>query len=307
VYGAAISLQNGAINTDDRGISGYAEGEGRSVGVYGESGIARPGKAGTWGSYGGYFRSVISGGDNFGIYAEAANGTNNWAGFFQGDINVMGSGYANYTWVFSDRRFKRDITPLKSVNEKIAKLNGYTYGYRTDEFNDRNFDNNKHIGFIAQELKEVFPELVTEKAGYYAVDYQGMVPVLLEAIKEQQAQMNAQQKQIDELKAGQTTAMRITPPSIPVSLSDNNSIVLNQNVPNPFAESTTITYNITSDFGKAQIIFSTDEGKVIKTVDITAKGPGSLTVFADDLSHGIYTYTLVVDGKTISSYKMIKE
>ncbi|TAE77272.1 MAG: secretion protein Por, partial [Bacteroidetes bacterium] len=57
----------------------------------------------------------------------------------------------------------------------------------------------------------------------------------------------------------------------------------------------------------AQIIFTTTDGKIIKTHDITEKGKGVLNVFADDLSSGVYTYTLVVDGKTIDSKKMMKE
>jgi hypothetical protein len=92
-----------------------------------------------------------------------------------------------------------------------------------------------------------------------------------------------------------------------LQLSNKNRIVLNQNVPNPFAESTEITYNIPESFTKAQLQFSDVNGTLIQTVDITNAGKGSLTVFADDLRHGIYSYRLVVDGKTIDTKKMIKE
>ena len=92
-----------------------------------------------------------------------------------------------------------------------------------------------------------------------------------------------------------------------VKLSDKNVIILDQNVPNPFAESTVISYNITANFSKAQINFVNANGKIIKTHDIVEKGQGQLTVFANDLSSGVYTYTLVVDGKIIDSKRMIKE
>jgi hypothetical protein len=89
--------------------------------------------------------------------------------------------------------------------------------------------------------------------------------------------------------------------------NERNMIVLNQNVPNPFAEHTVITYNIPSKFSKAQIIFTIADGRVIKAFDIKTVGEGSLHVYADDLSNGIYSYTLVVDGKTIDSKNMIKQ
>ncbi|WP_317898133.1 tail fiber domain-containing protein [Aurantibacillus circumpalustris] len=268
------------------------------------------------------YLSVYPNGANIGIYATGElNNTDpdhsaagpDWAAWFDGDVNVVGSCWLNSTtWQFSDKRLKKDIKPLENISEKIKKLNGYTYSFRTEEFKQRGFDNQQHIGFIAQELKEVFPELIKEDAkGFYAVDYQGMIPVLLQAVKEQQIQAEKQQRQMDELKELLQTLIgspsKKTTTSLPVSLSDKNVIVLNQNVPNPFAESTVITYNLPADFTKAQIIFTTNDGMVIKTINITEKGSGSLSVFANDLSHGMYTYTLVIDGKTIDSKKMIKE
>ena len=83
-----------------------------------------------------------------------------------------------------------------------------------------------------------------------------------------------------------------------VEVTDKNVIVLDQNVPNPFAESTTITYNIPTEFNKAQIIISNMNGVVIKSVDLTSKGKGVLNIFASDLTSGIYTYSLIVDGKS---------
>jgi len=90
-----------------------------------------------------------------------------------------------------------------------------------------------------------------------------------------------------------------------VTLSDRNVIVLNQNVPNPFAESTVISYSIPGRYSKAQILFTTAAGSLVKTAEVTGSR-GSLTVYADDLSSGVYTYTLVVDGKPIDSKKMIR-
>ncbi|MCC6372460.1 MAG: tail fiber domain-containing protein [Bacteroidia bacterium] len=253
-------------------------------------------------------------GANIGIYATGrlnnslggeplSNVGRDWAGWFDGDVNINGNGWILTTWTTSDKRFKKEITKLENMSERLKKLNGYSYSFKTDEFKYKNFDSKRHIGFIAQEVKEVFPELVNEDSkGYLAVDYQGMIPVLLQLAKEQQ-------QQIDELKAivYSSQGNNAKPTAIPVNLSDKNVLVLNQNVPNPFAESTVISYNIPSDFTKAQIIFSTSDGKVIKVMEVTEKGSGSLNVFANDLTHGVYSYTLVVDGKTVDTKKMIKE
>ena len=91
-----------------------------------------------------------------------------------------------------------------------------------------------------------------------------------------------------------------------VQLSNKNIVVLDQNVPNPFAEETTINYNLPDDFTRAQIIFMDQSGKLIKAVELTEKGRGTLNVFAQDLSNGIYTYSLIVDGQTMETKKMMK-
>ena len=95
--------------------------------------------------------------------------------------------------------------------------------------------------------------------------------------------------------------------AINVNLSNKNAIVLNQNVPNPFAESTMITYSVPSSVQKAQIHFYDGTGKLINSVDITERGNGQLNVFANDLSSGVYTYSLVADGQVVSTKRMVKE
>src|SRR5262249_2417481 len=134
------------------GSSGSFSGTGINSGIYGKiNNFGAAIDAGVYGSDGGF-------------------GSGYWAGYFDGDINVNGSGICSGSWTGSDRRFKKDILQLKNVTEKIQKLNGYTYNFRSSEFKEKRFDDRTHIGFIAQELKEVFPELVkADKDGFYAV------------------------------------------------------------------------------------------------------------------------------------------
>ncbi len=95
--------------------------------------------------------------------------------------------------------------------------------------------------------------------------------------------------------------------SINVELNNVNAIVLNDAVPNPFAEQTVIGYNIPANFNSAQILFYDSNGQLIKSVDIKTAGKGQLNVFANDLTNGIYSYTLIVDGKIIATKRMIRQ
>ena len=82
---------------------------------------------------------------------------------------------------------------------------------------------------------------------------------------------------------------------------------MNKNVPNPFAEQTNITMELPEEIKYAQIIFHNNEGKLIHNIEIQDRGFSELTVYANDLSTGVYTYTLVTDGKIIASKKMIRQ
>jgi hypothetical protein len=142
--------------------------------------------------------------------------------------------------------------------------------------------------------------------------------------------INVQNSKIDELQNqvnqllttinnccalnGGRTMQSATNPSSPTSikqtdvkLTDAQTIVLEQNVPNPFAEQTAINYSLPDNTVKAQMLFYNAQGKLIQSTELTQKGKGTLNVFASDLSSGIYTYTLVVDGKIIETKKMVKQ
>ncbi|MDE1465104.1 tail fiber domain-containing protein [Spartinivicinus poritis] len=85
---------------------------------------------------------------------------------------------------FSDIRLKQDIQPLQDSLEKINHVNGYRYQWRPDSIQSH-LTGQTEYGVIAQEIQLEFPELVKpDDKGYLRVDYQGLVPVLLESIKE---------------------------------------------------------------------------------------------------------------------------
>ena len=102
----------------------------------------------------------------------------------------------------SDQRLKTNIKPLEKALDKVLTLNGVTYEWRVKEFPQMNFDSDRHVGVLAQELEAVLPEaVVTGNDGYKSVNYSNITPLLIEAVKEQQGIISNQQKEIDELKA----------------------------------------------------------------------------------------------------------
>ena len=107
---------------------------------------------------------------------------------------------------------KKEITTINGALDKVLKLRGVTYYWKNREemaaAKGENPDSlvygygdNLQIGVIAQELEEVLPELVnTDSQGFKSVDYVGIAPVLIEAIKELKAEKDDLQKQVDELR-----------------------------------------------------------------------------------------------------------
>ena len=96
--------------------------------------------------------------------------------------------------ISSDARLKSNIVSLGSTLSKLLQIDGKSYEMKGKQ----------KIGVLAQEIQEVFPELVSEDDNeMLAVNYQGLVPVLINALKEQQSEieiLKQQQAEIDELK-----------------------------------------------------------------------------------------------------------
>ncbi|MCF0049550.1 tail fiber domain-containing protein [Dyadobacter sp. LJ53] len=131
-------------------------------------------------------------------------------------LDVNGDVRATSYITLSDIRLKENISEIKDGLSKITTIKGISYTYNNTiskqvtpllsgetSYDEKIVDtDNKrpHIGFSAQEIKEIFPELVHEdKDGYLGVDYVSLIPVLVEAIKEQQAMINTLKEQVNKL------------------------------------------------------------------------------------------------------------
>ncbi len=126
-------------------------------------------------------------------------------------FTVFGSALASGgNWVNSDARFKQNIQPIGNAMDLISQLEGTTYSMKVAEFPERNFNEGTQYGFIAQNLQEVMPEVVmADEEGYLAVNYDAVVPLLVEGMKEQQDQLVAQKVTIEEQNADLENAQQV--------------------------------------------------------------------------------------------------
>ncbi|MEO8086878.1 MAG: tail fiber domain-containing protein [Bacteroidota bacterium] len=254
----------------------------------------------------------------------AAGGFGDFAGYFNGDLFTTAGFY-----VPSDSTLKENIQDITDPMDILNALNPKSYTFKQQQNESMKFPDGTHYGIFAQNVASVLPFAVKDcvhparldslgNVTHQEIDFLGvnnieLIPFLVAAVKDQQQTINAMQAQLDNCcNAGNRT---INPHhgeeeqgnSVEVELKNANAIILNQNVPNPFAEQTTISFFLTDDVKKAQIFFYDSKGVIIKIVDLNEKGSGQLNVFAADLSSGNYTYTLIADGKLIETKKMVKQ
>jgi len=120
-------------------------------------------------------------------------------------IYTDGAVFANSYATKSDLKQKRNINTYDNALNKILKLRGVSFNWKSTK---NKTDNKKHIGLIAQEVEKIIPELITEdEKGNKAITYSGMVPVMVEAMKEQQKiieklrkELKMQENKNDELQ-----------------------------------------------------------------------------------------------------------
>ncbi|MBL7813867.1 MAG: tail fiber domain-containing protein [Saprospiraceae bacterium] len=102
----------------------------------------------------------------------------------------------------SDSRYKTNITPLSNALENILKMQGVRYDWRVNEFPEWSFSKRRQIGFIAQDLEKIYPELVeTDEKGYKSVDYSKVTAILVEAVKEVKKENDDLKAEVQKLKA----------------------------------------------------------------------------------------------------------
>jgi hypothetical protein len=96
----------------------------------------------------------------------------------------------NIKTLSSDKKLKKNITIIPNALDNLMKIKGVSFDWKNDEFPDKQLPNNKQLGIIAQDVESVYPEIVfTDNEGFKSVNYNGLTPIVIESIKEQQEQI----------------------------------------------------------------------------------------------------------------------
>ena len=284
----------------------------KAVGVFG---IAGNGSAGHNMGVAGYLGGSNNGAAIFGTTYDNMNITipGMYAGYFNGILYATGAAYASSFNTISDLRLKKNVVSAKDNEgdyrflDRVLDMNVIEYnlidhvnGEKSRDGKNVSIEDQRHIGLAAQELQELFPDLVVEgQDGYLAVNYVELVPVLIRSIQELK-------EELDAVKGVKGTEEAQKAPS--ASGIDNSKAsaknVLYQNTPNPFKEQTVIRFRLADDVQDAAICIFDMTGKTIKKLPISS-GMESVSIGGYELGEGMFLYSLIVNGQEIDTKKMV--
>jgi len=276
-------------------------------------------------------------------------------------LYVYGRAYCTGgSWEASDKRFKVDIKEVSAEAAKLKKLKGVSYkkkdihsmldslssnseGKVTDYVSvdtvvlDKK-DSVKHkkaivpersYGFIAQEVREIYPDLVLEdETGYLAVNYTGFIPIIVESLNEQQEVVDSlkkdnhnKQTKLDNLSseiALLKEQMALLESKLTECCSGNKEksagltaegndigVVLYQNKPNPFSGNTQVNFYLPEKVQDAILCVYDMNGVQLKCYPLSQRGEGSIVISGGELKAGMYMYSLIIDGQLVDTKRMV--
>ena len=201
----------------------------------------------------------------------------------------------------SDTRLKTQIEELDNAGASIKDLNPVSYVLKEEAGESGEAakaaasgkTGHRQYGFLAQEVREIYPDLVHEDAdGMLSLDYNGFIPLLVDAVRQLQAKVEEQAETIKAL-GGDNEAKKMTVAS------------MSQNKPNPFSSTTVITCEIPENVATAFLcVYDLNGGQKLRR-DIRERGKVDVTIDANSLDPGMYIYTLIADGAEVDTKRMI--
>jgi hypothetical protein len=207
--------------------------------------------------------------------------------------------------VFSDARLKQDVKTYNDGLSTLLKIAPVTYRYNEKSGCDTK---PQYVGVIAQELQKIAPYMVDnftkDGADYLRVDNSAMTYMLINAVKELSTQLQDLQAENTDLKSC-VESLCNNPSNTKAGISEASVSSLQQNQPNPFSQSTVINYNLSNKDSRGMVLIRDINGNLMKSINVNGSGKGQVTVNANELSQGTYTYTLVIEGKSIDTKLMV--
>ena len=343
VYLHGRKLKQDSTSNQKRYYGVYSEisiGRAKSaIGVYGRAGFNFFGN-----SYGvvgcitssqngaGVYGTVYGYGD---MYGEPVN--SHYAGYFAGPTYVKGTLTATEVITPSDITLKENIVSIEDEEESmgstldnVMNMNVIKYTYkpqkitlepeeeemdeemqmlRTSKLQVKNgfleMSRQKHYGLSAQEIREIYPDVVRESEdGVLGVNYLELVPILIRSIQELKSELD----QLKEKKEATKSRAAVFEDEEAASVGDAMTIpamaTLAQNRPNPFSERTTIRFTLPENAQNAYIYVFDMSGKMKKQIPVTPDMQ-SVTIEGYELRAGMYIYSLVIGGQEVQTRRMI--
>lgn len=317
------------VKGDARSDSQQEINKGRAFGVFGSAGFATSG----W-NYGVYGR-IMGTSYGAGVYGTSSNSENGtyvdgrYAGYFNGNTKVKGNltvtGSINGVILSPSAQTPTTSlqtytgTDAESIVDKMAGLNAMEYYNEMPAFANATISGDtatavptmtemeamtfekKHYALSADALEEVYPDLVYENAdGSKSINYVEMVPLLVQSINE----LNAKIAVLEHNASNESNTSRGGTTSMSEDI-DTDIISLSQNKPNPFSDKTTIRLSIPENITKAILCIYDMNGTQIKQIEMSERGQFSQDISSTGLENGMYLYSLIADGKLISTKRMI--
>jgi hypothetical protein len=291
----------GVVGTGRYGVKGAGY-----YGVYGTGNYGVYGTATATYGYGVYGRST----NYIGVYGSTTASNDNYAGYFNGNIYCVNS------YLGSDAKLKKNIKGMENALDIINKLQPKYYEFRNDgNYAKMHLPKGNHFGLLAQDVAKILPDLVKETQfnvsaestdeetarsaqpemiNFKAVNYTELIPILIKATQELNIRVNELTAEVERLKAGGAKANQY--------FGDKKLL---QNSPNPASSSTTVSYILPEKFSNAQIVINDQAGKLVKQINVSSKGRGTLTLNTTSFASGVYNYSLMIDGSIIDTKQLI--
>ncbi|MDY6249219.1 MAG: tail fiber domain-containing protein [Prevotella sp.] len=289
---------------------------GYGAGVFGTVGLGRPEPI--TGRYAGYFQGNVKvTGTIDGTLVTSSDGRLKDNVELLAEGNIRGESTLTKLGLLTPVSYNyKDTTTAKPKTENRTKIDRKDLTEADNEFWNEPFDEEfveepnqvmekRHFGFIAQELQEVYPDLVYQKDdGYLAVNYTELIPILVQSIKElnEKVEMLSGNK-VKQSMAAKSSNFDETASMDALDLTD--VATMNQNVPNPFTEKTDIAIYLPETVKTATLYIYDLSGKQLEQHPIKGRGNTVMTIHADRMDAGMYVYSLIADKKVVTTKKMI--
>lgn len=211
--------------------------------------------------------------------------------------HTSGTGFIDiYAKTLYERSDKNDKENIQKVGDgyldKVLSLNAVKYNWKSDE------TKLEEVGFLAQDVEKVFPEVVKGAAGIEgkSIAYSHMVPVLVEALKEQQSMMD-QQNELLQFLSQKVEALEETN-SKPLVPKKTGIIKV---YPNPTKGNATLDVFIEKNIANAEIRLTDMRSKTVMSTLVSERGLATVNMELGTLEKGSYVYTLLIDGQKSDS------